>query len=146
MKKISIITVLLLNAVLAFSQITYQYDNLNRLTKVNYSNGTSVVYTYDELGNRQTKTVTAGTDIEEIVTSPIAVFPNPVENELFIRAEQPIDNIEICDITGRIVIANGELSISENERTINVAHLPKGVYLVKIQMGNLCEVRKIVKY
>jgi len=57
MKKISIISVFLLNVLFAFSQITYQYDNLNRLTNVNYPNGTSVVYAYDELGNRLNKTV-----------------------------------------------------------------------------------------
>jgi len=61
MKKISILSALLLNVLFAFSQITYQYDNLNRLYQVNYPNGTSVVYTFDELGNRLSKTV--GSDI-----------------------------------------------------------------------------------
>ena len=61
MKKISIISALILNAIFVFSQITYQYDNLNRLSRVNYPNGASIVYTYDELGNRLTKGVTAST-------------------------------------------------------------------------------------
>jgi YD repeat-containing protein len=60
MKKISIISILLLNVLLAFSQVTYQYDNLYRLQQVNYPNGATVVYTYDALGNRLTKTVTNG--------------------------------------------------------------------------------------
>jgi YD repeat-containing protein/predicted outer membrane repeat protein len=62
MKKIIITTILILNALLAFSQTTYQYDNLYRLWKVNYPNGTTVVYNYDELGNRTKKTIT-GDDI-----------------------------------------------------------------------------------
>lgn len=39
----------------------YTYDNLNRLTKVVYQNGTTVSYTYDELGNRTSKEVTGAT-------------------------------------------------------------------------------------
>lgn len=35
----------------------YQYDNLNRLTKVVFSNGVSYSYSYDELGNRLSKTI-----------------------------------------------------------------------------------------
>jgi len=61
MKKITILSALLLNVLFAYSQITYQYDNLNRLSQVNYPNGTSIVYTFDELGNRLSKTV--GSDI-----------------------------------------------------------------------------------
>ena len=45
----------------AFAQSTntYEYDNLNRLTKVTYADGTVVQYTYDNVGNRLTKTVTS---------------------------------------------------------------------------------------
>src|SRR3989338_6470475 len=34
--------------------ITYTYDNLNRLTKVDYGNGTTIDYSYDAAGNRKT--------------------------------------------------------------------------------------------
>ena len=34
--------------------ITYTYDNLNRLTKADYGNGTTEEYTYDAAGNRLT--------------------------------------------------------------------------------------------
>jgi YD repeat-containing protein len=46
-----------LNALLAFSQVAYQYDNLYRLEKVIYSNGITIDYEYDALGNRTKKTV-----------------------------------------------------------------------------------------
>ena len=57
MKRILITTILILNALLAFSQVTYQYDNLNRLSQVTYDNGLTITYAYDELSNRLTKTV-----------------------------------------------------------------------------------------
>ncbi|WP_233532432.1 RHS repeat domain-containing protein [Paenibacillus alkalitolerans] len=44
-----------------FGTITYQYDNLNQLTKETLANGTSISYTYDKVGNRTSKTVTTST-------------------------------------------------------------------------------------
>ena len=37
--------------------IQYIYDNLNRLEKVIYEDGTAIFYSYDEMGNRLTKTL-----------------------------------------------------------------------------------------
>ena len=57
-RTITIITLCLMAlSGMAQSTNTYEYDNLNRLTKVTYANGAVVQYTYDELGNRHTKTV-----------------------------------------------------------------------------------------
>ena len=52
---------------------TYEYDANNRLTKVTYSNGVTVSYTYDALGNRIGKKVTGSTGI----TYTISVSVNP---------------------------------------------------------------------
>lgn len=43
--------------VFADSTTKYEYDAVNRLTKVVYGNGVTVTYTYDELGNRTGKKV-----------------------------------------------------------------------------------------
>ena len=45
---------------IAENKTKYEYDDLNRLTKVTYSSGTIVTYTYDELGNQKTKKVRGG--------------------------------------------------------------------------------------
>lgn len=39
-----------------------EYDTNNRLTQVTYSNGVTVTYTYDHLGNRLSKKVSSGAD------------------------------------------------------------------------------------
>ena len=62
MKQIIIIFIaaLLFATMQTFAQstkTTYEYDAMYRLTKVIYSNGVTVSYTYDELGNRTSKTV-----------------------------------------------------------------------------------------
>ncbi len=61
--KISNIFIILLfylisNNLFSQNQNNYQYDNLNRLIKVSYSNGTVINYSYDQLGNRTVKEVT----------------------------------------------------------------------------------------
>lgn len=45
--------------VLAFAgSVTYEYDNLGRVTKATYSNGVVITYTYDAAGNRTQHVVT----------------------------------------------------------------------------------------
>ena len=39
-------------------QVTYTYDNLNRLTHTDYGNGRAIEYTYDAAGNRLSQVVT----------------------------------------------------------------------------------------
>jgi YD repeat-containing protein len=56
----------------AQSSTTYTYDNLNRLTKVTYSNGITVSYTYDALGNRTSKNVTGNTATTYTVTTNVS--------------------------------------------------------------------------
>ena len=52
---------------------TYTYDNLNRLSTVKYSNGVTVSYTYDALGNRIGKKVTGSTGITYTIS--VSVTP-----------------------------------------------------------------------
>ncbi|MBI5750460.1 MAG: RHS repeat protein [Nitrospinae bacterium] len=52
-----ILTLVVIQRVSA-ATVTYTYDNLNRITSVDYGNGNIEEYTYDEAGNRLTLTVT----------------------------------------------------------------------------------------
>jgi len=45
---------------------TYEYDELNRLTKVNYENGTVVEYTYDAAGNMLSSNTIPGLTVDEV--------------------------------------------------------------------------------
>ena len=68
MKKLLYITLALLFATLqTFAQgtVKYEYDANNRLTRVTYSNGVTVSYTYDALGNRLSKKVTGAAPIKK---------------------------------------------------------------------------------
>jgi YD repeat-containing protein len=50
--------------VFAQNNNNYQYDNLNRLIKVTYPNGTVLDYSYDQLGNRTLKTTTSAVQLQ----------------------------------------------------------------------------------
>jgi YD repeat-containing protein len=143
MKKISIITILLLNAAFAFSQTTYQYDNLNRLTQVNYSNGTSVVYTYDELGNRIKKTIDATpSGVEEVSVSEIEIYPNPTKDIVIIKGASGKD-IAVYSILGKKIFEKSNVEAEENIATSNWA---AGIYLVRITDDGKSEVvKKLIK-
>ncbi len=63
-KKLMIVffcTVLLsMPSILPAGTVQYQYDAAGQLTGATYDNGTQFTYTYDNAGNRLTKTVTPG--------------------------------------------------------------------------------------
>lgn len=47
----------LASSAIAASDELFEYDNLGRLTKVTYSSGAAIEYSYDEVGNRTSKVV-----------------------------------------------------------------------------------------
>ncbi len=60
---ILIINLFIISKIIAQNNDTYQYDNLNRLSKVTFSNGTIYDYSYDQLGNRTTKVITSAAPV-----------------------------------------------------------------------------------
>ena len=81
---VSFVLIFCLVASVSFGQSTkYTYDDLNRLTKVEYSNGTVIEYIYDEVGNRISEIVTAAakllTSIPDGMGAPGTTVDIPVE-------------------------------------------------------------------
>ena len=60
------------------NDISYTYDQLNRLTGVTYGDGTTIQYSYDELGNRITQSVSGGSDIKANFTASPTSGPTPL--------------------------------------------------------------------
>ncbi len=67
----------------------------------------------------------------------LSVYPNPVYDVLHITSAKPVQQIEVFDITGRLVL-------STQRTTINVSNFNKGYYLVKIILQNDSVVTKKV--
>ena len=87
-----------------------------------------------------------GIDIPANLTSGIRVYPNPTTGELHIGYEicdNRICDIEIYDIMGRSVRTYRiRPNDNETETTINVSHLPSGVYFIKIENKTVKFVKK----
>ena len=72
----------------------------------------------------------------------LQVYPNPTTGELTIDNEQlTINNVEIFDVYGK----NHHLITSSSNHFINIAHLPAGIYFLKIATEAGDVVKKVIK-
>ncbi len=79
--------------------------------------------------------------VEEMTTSSFNVYPNPVNDRLYIEAEAEILEVSIFDIFGRQQsTVNGQQTLS-----IDVANLNSGIYFVKVVTENGEMVKRFVK-
>jgi hypothetical protein len=72
-------------------------------------------------------------------SSGLELFPNPSSGKYTIKAPATIETIAVYDIPGRLVFS---ATPNTQTATIDIAHLPNGLYLLKI---NGTETRKIIK-
>ena len=101
------------------------------------------------------------TSISEIKEIKVNVYPNPVQDILYIQSSSEVEQILIYDINGRMlistVIANNNTVIARSTDEepgsttwqppthIDVSTLATGIYLVKVRTAQGETVRKIVK-
>jgi Secretion system C-terminal sorting domain/SprB repeat len=80
----------------------------------------------------------------EMVIEPSNVFlqvaPNPATDILRLKTDITIERCEIYDVLGRVMQSSG----IQNQQ-INVAHLPKGSYFIKVFGGNGSALARFVK-
>ncbi|GHV43494.1 hypothetical protein FACS1894180_2740 [Bacteroidia bacterium] len=78
--------------------------------------------------------------------SQLTIYPNPANDYLqFAMNNVEIRSVEILDAAGRIVGALRATSQSDGTQTIPVAHLPSGVYLLKIDTDKGVQTARFVK-
>jgi photosystem II stability/assembly factor-like uncharacterized protein len=77
------------------------------------------------------------------ILNSVNIYPNPVQDELHVNLEGNNGILEIRDISGKSFI---QREIHENNTSIDVSGLDKGIYLVKVSSDNQIYTGKIVKY
>lgn len=87
-------------------------------------------------------TSTLGDGIEEIISS-FNVYPNPVNDKLFIETEVEIEEVIVYTITG--VIVGQQSIVNSQQSTIDVTNLNSGIYFVKVVTENGEVVKRIIK-
>ena len=75
--------VLLGLVLVATSGITYEYDNLNRLTRVTYDDGSQIRFEYDPVGNRSMRIINNDcapevAEIQLFVSEMLSPAPDPL--------------------------------------------------------------------
>ena len=87
---------------------------------------------------------TLGESIEELSSSLINIYPNPVENELFLATEVRVEEIAIYDVYGRQTMSR-QVNETTSQQVVEVADLEAGVYFVNIKTENGNVVKRFVK-
>lgn len=80
-------------------------------------------------------------------SNSISLSPNPVRDRLHILFEKPTTNLcrlSLFDLTGRKII-DQMLIVSNDQAEFSVASLHLGLYLIKLQSGNLTYTSKLLR-
>jgi hypothetical protein len=85
---------------------------------------------------------TIGTTSIEIMEGKnrLVLYPNPVTDILNINADEPILQIVVSDLSGRVWMQQ-----QGNRNTINLQSIPAGNYIVNVHLGSTVVPVKIVK-
>lgn len=71
-------------------------------------------------------------NFEGLSEADLSVYPNPVSDKLFIRDFVGVTQIEITDLTGRLVYQSKENATGE----VNVKSLSNGMYVINVTRAN----------
>lgn len=68
-------------------------------------------------------------NVNETVSSPFAIYPNPAKHNLNITGESVINSVRVFSITGQLV---KEINVNKTSASISIADLNSGLYLVQV--------------
>ena len=90
-----------------------------------------------------TFTLENGDAVEENYSNEIEIYPNPVNNKLYIETELDVEEIVVYDVYGRLQVA--ETPSRQEIMTIEISNLNSGVYVLKVMTENGEFVSRFVK-
>ncbi len=70
----------------------------------------------------------------------VSVFPNPVSSTFEIKSNAEINTIEVLDLSGK-----RRKVISPNTKLFDISDLDRGIYLLKMQIGDTSVTQKLIK-
>ena len=99
-----------------------------------------VHYTAAEITNPDDSPVTGGgtTASYESWDHSLSLYPNPAQDQVIIRFDQPIAgtyHVQIYDLSGAILIQQS-IDDRQTQLSLNTAHLAQGTYLVRVRNGH----------
>ena len=85
-------------------------------------------------------TVTVVDDAIEEMNASFNIYPNPVNDRLYIETESEIEEVVVYDVYGR-----QQLAVSGQQSAVSVANLNSGVYFVKVVTSEGETVKRFIK-
>ena len=109
------------NTFISESSYTISVDGLNRTLTIVNPNGNEAIYGNDLLS------------IRDIELDSISVYPNPVEDYIYIKKSKNIivSKINIFDTNGKLV--HSIISFDKDILKLNIQSLNKGIYFISIE-------------
>ncbi len=79
--------------------------------------------------------------VNDIPDDGISIYPNPVKSEFRIDGIENLKSLDIIDLTGKVYLSKNLVS----KESVNVENLQKGIYFVRINIGNEIIKKKMIK-
>jgi len=92
--------------------------------------------------------VTTGNDAAEkesidnfVLNDAVTMYPNPVQNFLFIRSSYPITRVQVYSLLGDLV----KDELDNDVKRVNMSSLNSGIYMIKIYSNQFFVTKKLIK-
>lgn len=74
--------------------------------------------------------------------SGLNIYPNPTSSVLNIDAKKEIISVQLNDVSGKSILSKKSNALKEK---LNIEHLPRGVYILTVEMKDKTVTKKIIK-
>jgi hypothetical protein len=112
------------------------YDQIVVFPDFNARESDNIIY-FDEIYGD----VAVSTNTTDVQPASIQLSPNPAIHSISIQSDTPLKGYEMYSITGELVDRKDIIESS----TINISHLPKGIYLFKAFSDSGTIIEKFIK-
>ena len=82
--------------------------------------------------------------VNEFEKLDISIYPNPVQNNLFIDTKLDIGSVLIYNTTGRLIYENNSFN-NESNNPIDMSEFQTGIYFIKVSSGDDSKTLKVIK-
>lgn len=115
----------------------YEWYSLNPLMHIAVFDGdVNMLYLLDAVVN----------DVQDVNSNTsIVMYPNPTNDQVHISVNSSIENqiqVSLLNMIGQNVYSKNE---NKNQFTLNIDHLPNGIYFMELKSGKMVWKQKIVK-
>jgi len=80
--------------------------------------------------------------VDDAMFSQFIFYPNPVESQLNLRAETPIEGLKVYNLRAQEVLSEISNSV---ETQLQTQSLPSGIYLMKVSLKGVEKTYRLIK-